>query len=176
MSAQSVPQRIELLAMADKGARFKGQIPVGQFERLVRETINSTAWVAFDLEFGKDPEGVRFARVRARVDLILNCQRCLAPLNFECAVDTTLGLAASDAEVACLPERYEAHVGSGDSVATVDLIEDELLLCLPLAPKHERCEPLVPTTGEIVEAGTGPAQSPFSVLAALKGRLEPDKP
>ena len=49
-----------------------------------------------------------------------------------------------------------------------DLIEDELLLALPLVPRHERCpEPLAPAFVED-DAAADPADHPFAALAALK--------
>ena len=47
-----------------------------------------------------------------------------------------------------------------------ELIEDELLLAMPIVPRHEVCpEPLVATVDELPD---DPAPNPFAALAALK--------
>jgi hypothetical protein len=49
----------------------------------------------------------------------------------------------------------------------LSMIEDELLVDLPLAPKHDDCEMAVTEVGELPEA-VAEKENPFAVLASLK--------
>ncbi|MDR0457802.1 MAG: YceD family protein, partial [Burkholderiaceae bacterium] len=75
--------------------------------------------------------------------------------------------APDEAQAARLDERAEddvlASVGDFD---LLDLIEDELLLALPLAPCHDRCPQPVRNAG--FDAGIADKPHPFAALAALK--------
>ena len=55
-----------------------------------------------------------------------------------------------------------------------DLIEDELLLALPLVPRHERCPEPLPRGFVEADPATDPADNPFAVLAALKRGPRPN--
>ena len=48
------------------------------------------------------------------------------------------------------------------------LVEDELLLDIPLSAKHDDCEMAVEQVGEIIEQEP---ENPFAALEALKGKL-----
>jgi uncharacterized protein len=101
--------------------------------------------------------------------LILQCQRCLADVEFECAIDTRLLLILPDAE---WPEEelesddYDAIPATRD-LSVLSLIEDEVMLALPIVPRHEDCA--VPSEAgcaeQVFESGK---PSPFAVLASLK--------
>ena len=60
------------------------------------------------------------------------------------------------------------------SVDLLELVEDELILALPIVPRHETCpEPLVVSkeaSAHIKEEGPGERDHPFAVLAQLKKR------
>ena len=52
-------------------------------------------------------------------------------------------------------------IEAGGALAVLSLVEEEVLLALPIAPRHETCE--APSASA---AGNG--SSPFAALAALK--------
>ncbi|MDP1159869.1 YceD family protein, partial [Klebsiella variicola] len=49
-----------------------------------------------------------------------------------------------------------------------ELIEDELLLALPLVPRHANCPQPLPGAGEQAEPEAEQRPNPFAALAALK--------
>ena len=60
-----------------------------------------------------------------------------------------------------------------DSLDLVELIEDELILALPLVPRHEHCPVTLPASAAdegAEDAAAEPAPSPFAALARLKGK------
>ncbi|MHB8915635.1 MAG: YceD family protein [Thiobacillus sp.] len=76
------------------------------------------------------------------------CQRCLGRLAHEVAIDSEISLARDEAEL----ERREADSEAGmDTIlmsaklSLIELIEDEVLLGLPLAPMHAPGVCVIPT-------------------------------
>jgi uncharacterized protein len=119
----------------------------------------------------QDGEGNPRLRLKLEGSLKLRCQRCLEPLPWVVAIDSLL-LLGDEAEVLPDPagedgEEEELDASAPDVIvaerelAVLPLLEDELLLSLPIAPRHENCEP--PTGGTKDRAA-----SPFAVLAQLK--------
>ncbi|MGQ0428876.1 MAG: YceD family protein [Gammaproteobacteria bacterium] len=92
--------------------------------------------------------GVATARLRVRATADLTCQRCLQPVRRVLESEAQFAFVASDE--ATPPEGREAIVGDPRRVDLAALVEDELLLALPLIARH--------AAGEACELpGSGPA-------------------
>ena len=93
----------------------------------------------------------------------LRCQRCMERLDFPLHVESTLELLESEADLTQedLEDDSRDFLPAEKKLDVLALIEDEVLLALPIVPKHEACEPLVATRDEH-------EPSPFAVLAKLK--------
>jgi uncharacterized protein len=102
--------------------------------------------------------------LQVRATLQLRCQRCLGPLSHEVDTDEILVLAASQAEIDADPITVDmpSRVVAGKEMAVRDLVEDELILALPYAPRHEECEARP-------EGHDRAATSPF---AGLRGMMQ----
>ena len=115
-------------------------------------------------------------RVQARLPLV--CQRCLHLVWVELAIDRDFLFVPDEAQAVRLDERAENDVlvSAGD-FDLFGLIEDELLLALPLSPRHSRCPQGLRPPAQNAGSGTQTSEQPhpFAALAALKrqGR-EPD--
>ena len=108
----------------------------------------------------------------------LDCQRCLGIYPEPIATDLRFEVVASEEaadEVPMDDDELDVLVGS-KKFSVLELIEDEVLLALPTAPKHEVCptvhESLVTGADGEVEPEAPPAEekrpSPFAALAGLK--------
>lgn len=99
------------------------------------------------------------------------CQRCLDPVAVSLAVDSELALLEDENHVALLDEGTEIilidELTDDNKLWLLSMIEDELLVDLPLAPKHDDCEMAVTEVGELPEA-VAEKENPFAVLASLK--------
>ena len=92
----------------------------------------------------------------------LECQRCLGNVDWPLSFEARLELAASEAEVLTADDDVDRVVaGRGMSVAV--LVEDEVILALPMVPRHAQCR-------AAAEAEGGAEPSAFQALAALKKR------
>ncbi len=106
--------------------------------------------------------------LRADADVVLQCQRCLGPLDEAVQVDRHFRFVADEDTAASLDDEMEDEVlVLAKSLNLRDLVEDEMLLALPLVPRHDVCPEKIPMQFgdvEIVEEKT----NPFASLALLR--------
>jgi uncharacterized protein len=140
MSHQPV---IDGFEFASAGATQQGVLPLRVFERLRDVLASDAGEVAYELKGMRDARGRPSLRLSVRGTLQLRCQRCLAPLTLEVQSDELLVLAATQAEIDADPADVDApdRVLASKEMAVAGLVEDELILALPYAPRHEYCAP-----------------------------------
>lgn len=97
--------------------------------------------------------------------LLLSCQRCLEAVRFDLDIVSHLELVPGDSELSQdeLEDDTRDFLPVAGGIELAELVEDEVLLALPVAPRHERC-------GLPGAAGVGERNTPFAVLAGLRGR------
>jgi len=122
---------------ASQGA-LHGTVMPSSLERLGERVAGGDGEVHWTIRGGKDPQGRPAISVVLDGSVPLVCQRCLGVLRHEVGQTTTLLLARSDAELEKLDEASEHEVVLANApLETLALVEDELLLTLPFAPRHE---------------------------------------
>ncbi len=153
---------IDGFEFASAGASRQGDWPIADFPRLRDLLASSAGEVRYAIHGVRDARGRPGLRLKVRGTLALRCQRCLEAMAFEVLSDQTLVLAATLAEIHAEPEdAYAAdRVVAGREMPVRDLIEDELILAVPYAPRHESC-----TTRPSPDAEAKP--SPFAGLRGL---------
>jgi len=145
-----------------------GELKVAELRRLAEESVDQSGIVRWALKGGSNKQGHPQLTLSVTGSVKLMCQRCLTPFDFAIASDSVLVLAPDEAsadEIDALlaDEDVEVIVGSR-TFDILQLIEDEALLTIPLAPKHETCpDQLVQEPAKDVEK-----VSPFAVLKNLK--------
>jgi uncharacterized protein len=118
--------------------------------------------------------------LQAQAEVVLTCQRCLQPLVHRLAVDRALRFVATEEEAERLDEEGDDDVLAVPSrgLDLPTLVEDELILALPLVPRHEVCPQPLPGSAEAVTVEAGDAapatRRPFEALRALRKPGDPD--
>lgn len=163
-----LPVHVDPVSLAAKGRAIGGCVPVAAFRRLAGWLHASEGALDVSLRFGRDDAGRDVVTGRLRGELELLCQRCLAPYRLPMDVQLALVLVASEAEANALPDELDALVVDAQrSMHTVDMIEDDLILALPLVPRCERAGECVPAVelldSEAIEEAAG-QQRPFTDL------------
>ena len=126
----------------------------------------------YELDFGRDELGVAYLALKVQAPLTLLCQRSLEPFVLPVTLDTRLGLIRTEREEAALPPGYEPLLVPEDGkLHPAEVIEDELLLALPLVPVNP--DGVLPD--EVTGAGADeevaqPKDNPFAVLRGLKNQ------
>jgi len=171
------PQHLDVLAFARDAGHLQGEGVLAQWPRLASEQ-HGEAWVPVAVHWQLDGRAVSQSGgadqigldLRASVQLPMQCQRCLTPVLETVEAERSFRFVADEATAAALDDEAEDDilVISRDFDA-LSLIEDELILSLPLVPLHEVCPESVPMSAvdpEFEEAAERP--NPFGVLASLK--------
>lgn len=140
--SRRLPQSVQPARLAETGAVLRGRMRLDGMDRLAGYLHDTEGTVEVDLEFGIDEVGTRYVRGRLQAVVHLTCQRCLRAVSCPLDVQVHLGLAPSEQAGAGLPERYEPLVLDEPAVELARLVEDELMLALPIVPAHavEDCD------------------------------------
>lgn len=164
----SAPAVIDSLEFARTGERLSGSLPVGSFPRLGDVVADLSGDIAYEIEGTRDARNRPLLVLRVRGKLEMRCQRCLGALEYPLDVTSRVlvvpqGTTPDDADDPDAPDYIEAQ----RELDLAELIEDEILLCVPYAPRHERdCGDRRAGSGE--GEGGREKPSPFAALAALK--------
>jgi len=161
MSHQPV---IDGLEFARAAARLQGAWPVAEFLRL-HDVLRSTAGTLhYELRGVPEEQGRPVLRLKVDGALQLTCQRCLGALEFPLRFEVALRLAATQEEMDAEPLEAEGpeSIVAGKDMRVQALVEDEVLLAIPIAPRHETC------AGSVAGAESR-KQTPFAGLRGLIG-------
>jgi uncharacterized protein len=160
---------IDSLDFARNGQKISGEIPVAELPRLQDVLENPRGDLSYTVEGVVDRQGTPALNVSIVGNCQLRCQRCLNGLDYAVQVDTRL-LLRDQASLDALGDSLAGDEEEFDSILAdthlnvLDLLEEEILLSLPIAPKHElgACQA---ADGENAQKEE---QNPFAVLAKLK--------
>ncbi len=142
----------------DRGVA-SGALGIGALPRLAESGCRA-ADLRFRVSGGENAQGRSCLVVEAAGPASLVCQRCLGALEFGVDVRVELELAESEREIAAADDDVD-RVLATRAMDVAALVEDEVLLALPMVPMHERCE-----TG--AEARAAQRTGPFAALAGLR--------
>lgn len=166
------PRRLDVAAACADGATLAGSWPLGALERLA-EGHASAGPVTWSSRFeqrtvhGAGPQ--RWLHVEASAHVPRECQRCLQPVAVPLSVDRWVRFVDDEATAAALDADSDDDVlVVSRSLDLLALVEDELLLAMPLVPMHEACPTRLVPPGAELPAAEEPRAHPFAALAALK--------
>jgi uncharacterized protein len=169
MSVTPLPRIIEPLKLVEQRVDLQGVIELSQLDRLQGVTLEQAGEVQVFLRFGKDEQGIRTITGSVAADLLMECQRCLQPVVIHVHSEVNLGLVFSEEAVKNLPSHYEPLQLEGQHIELKSIIEDELIIGLPLISAHPENECSIDDQYSAQPSGKEQAASnPFSVLAELK--------
>jgi uncharacterized protein len=132
------PQRpLDVLGLARNGAVVEREFPIAGFERLRDRLAEPTGTAQVRAEF-RLAGGWPAADLTVDAGVVLICQRCLGPLRLR--LKSASRLVFADEGTAELPEDREAVGEDPHDLDLAALVEDELLLALPIIPRHEAGE------------------------------------
>lgn len=163
-----LPRHAELRKLVASGGRLTGTVALAQLQRLGTVLLSSGGVVEVELRGTVDEEGFRLVTGSVRGSLQLECQRCLQPMRHDVDATFALALVWRDEEIAALPPSVDGLVVGTDPYDLYDLVEEELLLALPLAPRHEDACQVPGFEPEPDEHPEPAAPNPFSALAGFK--------
>lgn len=173
----SLPRYIDPRKFAQQGIEIEGQVALAELSRLAELLHSDKGHVEAALRFGIGEQRILFVAgdVSATVESV--CQRCLEGVSIDIRCELNLAIQWEDSDIARLPSRFDPWIVGEGQTDIYQIIEDDLLLSLPIVSYHD--EPCVPDTlfssgeeetSKIIAAA--PDTNPFNVLADLKESLQ----
>jgi len=184
MKRQHDVLRLDVAALAAEGGMLSGRWAGGALTRLAESqtppqdvALPEVAWAAQGERIPvAGGEAELWLRLQVQTPVWLTCQRCLQPFEVPLALDRRLRFVRGEAQAEALDAEIEDDVlALGRSIDLRELVEDELLLALPLVPRHGRCpQPLPVALGaEPVPDDPPERPHPFAALQVLKAGKPP---
>ncbi|HNY42887.1 MAG TPA: YceD family protein [Bryobacteraceae bacterium] len=152
-------------AFARDGRVLEGTLAVASLERLHDLLAEVSGEFAFRIEGYKGERGQSMLHLEVNGTLPLACQRCLEAIRFDLDVDCHLELIPEGKELSQeeLEDDTRDFLPVAGELDVAELVEDEILLAVPVAPRHEKC-------GLPGAANAGERINPFAALAGFKGK------
>lgn len=170
MSNGPIPQFIDPRKLADRGTVIDGLSPLSAFSRLAEAALDSDGQVRARIVCQRDEQGAVLMSMNFDAEVHLQCQRCLEEVSVPLKAEYTYAVVPEGAPVASVADGHDIlEVGEAPLNLRV-LLEDELLMALPIVPVHPVTECQMPVNAHAsqVTAEETAKENPFSVLAQLK--------
>ena len=174
MSEAQIPAYVDVRKVFDQQADFSGLVSLERLPRFTECLATDSGEVRANLRFSTNDTGRRVILGEVSATAEVACQRCLEPVSIELADEINLAVLDDEAQLETLEERWDPWIVSDPKIELASLVEEQLMLCLPLVSYHadpncgdalgyERPELAIEADAE----GAG-RESPFAVLKALK--------
>jgi uncharacterized protein len=127
--------------------------------------------VSVELRFFRDEMGLRVINGTVSALVLLECQRCLEPVEVKLNSEVNLSLVFTDEQAKALSKSYDAlMVSPSEDLSLLELVDEELLLCLPDYAYHEADDCLISykKQDDDFQAAESKKKNAFSVLSDLK--------
>lgn len=160
-------KQCNVAVLADEGRRVELAVPVKRLVRIAEQLASPDGVVKAQVDLSREA-GQIIASVAFETELTLRCQRCLGPMPQRLQGASRVALVESEARTAEVPPELETALAPAGRIALAELVEEELMLALPAAPRHAegQCPAARPEARES-EAST--VQRPFANLGELLG-------
>jgi uncharacterized protein len=177
MKHEFAPQTLNVAAFANERTHQVASEKLAHFHRLMEETagLGGETLVDYSIEGNvqTDASGVAepWISLSANTSLMLTCQRCLSPVDVAVAFDRQFRFVANEELASIEDEESEEDVlVLSKTFNLLELIEDELLMAMPPAPKHDVCPKAVKLQAADPDFVDVPLEkaNPFAVLQQLK--------
>jgi len=171
---------IDSLDFASNGREISGKVPVAELPRFQDVLESPQGILSYTVCGGVDKQGSHYLHLSVTGRCRLLCQRCLEGMDHPVQLDTRLLLrdqASLDALGEVDVEEEFDSILADAHLDVLNLLEEEIILSLPIAPRHETgaCQaagggnrPLRPSLPQEAQDRHQEERHPFAVLEKLK--------
>ncbi|MDH3645406.1 MAG: YceD family protein [Gammaproteobacteria bacterium] len=163
-------QKTSIDRLGGAGVAIDTEVSISELPRVAAAVLHDTRPIRLRIRAQESDRGIVLIDGDLQAMLVLTCQRCLDEMSVGIDSSLRLALLSQPIEEDLIPAGYEPLVIPAGKVRLADLVEDEILLELPIAPRHadQDCGPLK----ENVKALKGSASktettTPFAGLADM---------
>lgn len=177
MTKEFSAQRLDVKAFAQAGAKLAGHDSLLKYERLALEAKGLHPDLLVDWQAEGELRAALggmsqvWLRLKVRASFPMECQRCLTPVDIPLEVDRAFRFVADEATAEALDDESEEDLlALSREFDLRELIEDELLMALPVVPKHDECPTAVPlaSSDDDFEEASAVKPNSFAALAGLR--------
>jgi len=161
--AKDLPTFIDPAVLAEKNAVLQGYLPLKKMMRLMDSLQNTEELAYIDWSFSLDDQKRILIQGSVQARMPMECQRCLEIMHLTADISVALMTVHSYQTEDNLLPNFEILSLEHLPVLLSTLVEDELILALPLVATHEHCSPILYFPPAIEEK-----YNPFQVLSKLK--------
>ena len=175
MKTGALPKQLDLRGLAAREVEITGTLSSDDLPRLIEAGIQVVEPGSAAFRFRRDETGRYVVEVQVRVEVAMQCQRCLSDMSLSLKPSALMACIWTDEDASDLPDAYEPLL-VGETADLSDIAEEEILLALPVSPLHEtECKSAEQTAAlrEDEDLAMSPEtdagrESPFAVLGQLK--------
>lgn len=161
-----LPEFIEPLRLAQHERNLQGLMPIAQMARLQDSLCDNQGEISIVLNFQYDDQHRPMILGKIQGQLALLCQRCLQPMQYPLQREVVLFILKTGQSDEGLPESADFLTLEQNSLSLWDLVEDEVILSLPIVAMHEQCPHNEYSLPDDIAQADRP--NPFQLLAKLK--------
>ena len=165
------PKPLDVDRMADGQADIDFMVSLADLPRLRSRLQSIGGTVSGHVHFSRD-SGFAVAELKMSGTATLQCQRCMESMVVPVDTGTRVALLSSEADAGRAPDDLEPVLAPGGQISVADLVEEELMLYLPIVPRHEgesECG-IVQSVPQVADEGPATTQKPFAQLGDLLKR------
>ena len=165
----ALPYQIDPRKLALQGTRLEGSVAVEDLTRLSCAVSRISSPLHASIAFELDESQQHFAKGTASISLEVICQRCLDPVVTDIQAKIALQIIWSEDQIPNVAPDYEPWVVVDKTADLIAVVEDELLLALPIVNYHdiEDCTGDAYQQDHVQEGAQAASDNPFSVLQQL---------
>ncbi|SEP64734.1 uncharacterized protein SAMN05216600_101200 [Pseudomonas cuatrocienegasensis] len=170
MSNGPIPPHVDPRKLADRGATLEGELQLAHLQRLCDPLADNAGTVRAKFVFARDERNAVVIHSELEVDVKMVCQRCLELVALPIQSACDYAVVKEGANTQSVPQGYDVLEVGEDPLDLLALVEDELLLALPIVPAHDPKDCQQPAGLDEPEPSEDEVtrSNPFSVLAQLK--------
>ena len=168
MLSGPLPDSVNFVEYLENGASLRGFVPISRFVRFSKLLANEEGDLDLTLHFEESEAGLATVVGAAAASVGLLCQNCLEVMTLQLVVEVNVRLVKNDSELYALSAKIDGIVADTPRLSLIELLEDDLILCLPMAPRHEA------PCSEILKEANTETRRPFADLSKLLSKRETD--
>jgi uncharacterized protein len=166
-----LPDHADPYRLCEQTAVFSGEIAFINLPRLLPLLVTSEGSASYQVSFGRDADGRYRIAGEVQAVLVLVCQRCMQTMPLPVDITFCVSPVSGPQEAEQLPDGYDPLLVDALRLCPADIIEDELILAIPAAPRHTETQcgvDLHVLNQPVQHIEPAVKENPFAVLASLK--------
>jgi len=167
-----LPVHLNFAQKAKIGFEIQGIWPIKKLNRLCESLLTNEGDIEAELRFDRaGPIPFIVGHITAELDL--KCQRCMQSVKYPIDTHFKIGMVQNEAQLEKLSDEYEPYLLEDENNHLPDMLEDELLLAMPLVALHDfDCsdylnEQQTEQDGKVEKTEAEKKDNPFAVLKDL---------